>query len=255
MVGVAVPISVEGSRMDRKTNTSRRSSTTSCVRPLLKKNSKSRLRTFQVSISVETPDDCGPIKKPQLVKRGSVSKMVLPWDTAVAQQVHQTRRQSTVRLTNGFSHFQLEALEEHNMFRERHGVKRLELRKELCESAQQYADTLAAGDLFQHSGDIMYGENLYWSWSSELNWVPTGREAVASWYSEGCEYDYSLEPPPDSPAGHFTQLVWAGTTAMGVGLTAVPARPGKWVIVVKYDPPGNWLGQYTANVWEPRMEE
>lgn len=255
MVGVMVPISVEGSRMDRRANTSRRTSATSCVRPLLKKNSKSRLRTFQVSISVETPDNPAPISRPQLVKRGSVSKMVLPWDPSVSHQVHQARRQSTSRLSNGFSHFQLEALEEHNMLRERHRVRRLELRRELCESAQQYADTLAATDLFQHSGDIMYGENLYWSWSSELDWVPTGREAVASWYSEGSEYDYSLEPPPDSPAGHFTQLVWAGTTAMGVGLTPVPARPGKWVIVVKYDPPGNWLGQYTANVWEPRMEE
>lgn len=258
MVGVMVPISVEGTRTDRKayqreSNTARRTSCTSCVKPLLKKNSRSRLRTFQVSIAVETPDESTSTPRPQLVKRGSVSKLVLPWDPIV-QQVHQARRQSIARLSNSFTHFQLEALAEHNMYRARHGVGLLELRKELCQSAQQYADRLAVRDQFHHSGDPMYGENLYWGWSSEPGWVPRGGEAVASWYSEGAEYDYSLEPPQDTPAGHFTQLVWAGSSSMGVGLTAVPARPGKWLIVVKYDPPGNWLGQYTANVWEPRME-
>jgi len=249
MVGVMVPISVEGSRKayQRESHSARRTSCSSCVKPLLKKNSRSRLRTFQVSISVEAPDDT----RPQLVKRGSVSKLVLPqWDPIVQQ----ARRQSLARIGNGFTQFQLEALAEHNMYRARHGVRVLELRKELCQSAQQYADSLAARDQFQHSGDPRYGENLYWGWSSEPGWVPRGGDAAASWYSEGTEYDYSSEPPQDSPAGHFTQMVWAGSTAMGVGLTAVPSRPGKWLIVVKYDPPGNWLGQYTANVWEPSME-
>jgi len=253
MVGVMVPIAVEGSRVDRKAyqreaNTARRTSCSSYVKPLLKKNSRSRLKTFQVNIQVEEGEET---TKPQLVKRGSTSKLVLPWDPSVIQQVQQARRQSASRPTSGFTQFQLEALAEHNKHREKHGVQLLEIRKELCQSAQQYADRLAVRDQFQHSGDPMYGENLYWGWSSQPSWAPEGREAVASWYSEGSEYDYSVEPPPDTPAGHFTQMVWAGSTAMGVGLAAVPARAGKWIVVVKYDPPGNWLGQYRANVWQP----
>lgn len=38
---------------------------------------------------------------------------------------------------------------------------------------------------------------------------------------------------------------------MGVGLAASAERAGKWVVVVKYDPPGNWLGRYAANVPPP----
>ena len=117
-------------------------------------------------------------------------------------------------------------------------------------------------------------------------------------YAEGKTYDFSREPPMDTPAGHFTQMVelnihygsvfddgsramsfiisidkisdistmiiisilimnlttcyhdhdhdhdhnhhnyphdqvWAGSSAMGVGLAAAADRPGKWIVVVK----------------------
>merc|ERR1719370_2483123 len=80
---------------------------------------------------------------------------------------------------------------------------------------------------------IRYGENLYWGWSSLPGWIPKGTEAVTSWYAEGKTYDYNKEPPIDTPAGHFTQMVWAGSSAMGVCLAAAADRPGKWIILVK----------------------
>ena len=99
----------------------RRPSCTSYVKPLLKKNSRSRLRTFQVSIQMEGQEET---PRPQLIKKGSTTKMVLPWDCAVAEQVHQARRQSVAPRpllppghSGGFSSFQLEALEEHNRHR------------------------------------------------------------------------------------------------------------------------------------------
>jgi len=312
MVGVMVPISVEGGRQDRSrgfgqqrdaNNTRRSSCTTSFVKPLLKKNSRTRLKTLQVAIQVEGHDDAQ--QKPQLVKRGSTTKLVLPWFPTVVEQAHvqPSRRQSglaarelnkadlnlvdlnrraelsqpaslegsrnpleggrraLVELNSeevnrraagsGFNQFQLDALAEHNVCRARHGVNLLELREELCVAAQEYADKLAASGNFEHSGDQRYGENLYWGWSSLPGWVPKGTEAVTSWYAEGKTYDFSREPPMDTPAGHFTQMVWAGSSAMGVGLAAAADRPGKWIVVVKYDPPGNWLGRYMANVRPP----
>jgi uncharacterized protein YkwD len=236
---------------------------------LLKKNSRTRLKTLQVAIHVEGQDEAA--QKPQLVKRGSTTKLVLPWFPTVVEQAHvqPSRRQSGLvsrdlltkaevnpvevnrRTGSGFNQFQLDALAEHNICRSRHGVSLLELKVELCVAAQEYADQLAASGHFEHSGDQRYGENLYWGWSSLPGWVPKGTEAVTSWYAEGKSYDYSKEPPIDTPAGHFTQMVWSGSRAMGVGLAAAADRPGKWIVVVKYDPPGNWLGRYTANVRPP----
>lgn len=291
MVGVLVPISVEGGggRQERRggqregSNSRRTSCATSYVKPLLKKNSRTRLKTLQVAIHVEGQDEAA--QKPQLVKRGSTTKLVLPWFPTVVEQanVQPSRRQSGLvgrellankaelnqvevnrkalaelntdevnrRTGAGFSQFQLDALSEHNICRSRHGVALLELKEELCVAAQEYADQLAASGHFEHSGDQRYGENLYWGWSSLPGWVPKGTEAVTSWYAEGKTYDYSKEPPIDTPAGHFTQMVWSGSRAMGVGLAAAADRPGKWIVVVKYDPPGNWLGKYCANVRPP----
>jgi len=291
MVGVLVPISVEGGtggRQERRGgqregSNARRNSCTTYVKPLLKKNSRTRLKTLQVAIHVEGQDEA---QKPQLVKRGSTTKLVLPWFPTVVEQAHvqPSRRQSGLvvrdqlttgkaelnpvevnrkalaelnqeevnrRSGSGFNQFQLDALSEHNICRARHGVCLLELREELCVAAQDYADKLAASGHFEHSGDQRYGENLYWGWSSLPGWIPKGTEAVTSWYAEGKSYDYSKEPPIDTPAGHFTQMVWSGSSAMGVGLAAAADRPGKWIVVVKYDPPGNWLGRYTANVRPP----
>lgn len=253
MVGLVIPMSVEGRGekrgQPREAAGARRTSCAAHVKPLLKKNSRSRLRTLQVSIQVEGQE----VPRPQLVKRGSTTKLVLPWTPAVVEQVvlQPARRPSWARPIGGFTQFQQDALAEHNCCRARHGVQPLELRRELCQAAQHYADRLAESGHFEHSGDPKYGENLYWGWSSSPGWVPGGGEAVASWYAEGGEYDYAREPPPDTPAGHFTQLVWAGSSCMGVGLAPAPHRPGKWIVVVKYDPPGNWLGRYTANVRAP----
>lgn len=276
MVGVLVPMMVEGGRGDRRLNQPPTARKTSCsyVKPLLKKNSRSRLKSFQVSIQVEGQEEPA---RPQLLKKGSTTKLVLPWCHQVQQQVQPVGRQSWVSrpsntfntsntsntslaslpsdtslpFTNGFSQFHQEALLEHNIHRARHGVKLLELRMELCCAAQEYAEELAASGQFQHSGDSRFGENLYWAWNSVPGWRPGGGEAVSSWYSEGAVYDYSREPPTDTPAGHFTQLVWSGSSAMGVGLAPDTSRPGKWIVVVKYDPPGNWLGRYRANVLPP----
>ena len=43
--------------------------------------------------------------------------------------------------------------------------------------------------------------------------------------------------------GHFTQVVWKSTTGLGCGFNA-----GCRMYVCNYSPPGNFLGQFDANV-------
>jgi len=44
--------------------------------------------------------------------------------------------------------------------------------------------------------------------------------------------------PRDSEPGHFTQLVWAKSLHLGVGVTT-SSSSGKYIVVMKYDPVGN----------------
>ena len=48
-----------------------------------------------------------------------------------------------------------------------------------------------------------------------------------------------------SEFGHFTQVVWKRTSAIGIGKAC---KDGKTVIVGTYNPPGNLQGSFAANV-------
>jgi len=160
-------------------------------------------------------------------------------------------RLGAITLDQCSTEFERSALLCHNKYRVRHGVSLLQLDRKLCCHAQQYADTLANTDTFQHSNDPLYGENLYWSWSSDPAWTLPGEEAVSSWYEERKGYNYDSEPE-DTESGHFTQLVWAESQLLGVGLARSPTT-GKIFTVMKYDPPGNYRGRYRDNVFRPAV--
>jgi len=145
--------------------------------------------------------------------------------------------------------FAKEALDQHNKYRSIHGVQPLVLDDKLSDHAQKYAKHLAKTATFEHSNDPDYGENLYWSWSSDPNFKVKGEESVDSWYEECLQsYDYSREPT-DTESGHFTQMVWDTTRRLGVGLAK--SSTGRNIVVMKYDPPGNYVGEYTKHVHKP----
>jgi len=57
------------------------------------------------------------------------------------------------------------------------------------------------------------------------------------------------------PAGHFTQMIWAESTHVGVGYHQ--AKIGKWntvIVVARYKPAGNMMmpGYYQKNVNPPK---
>jgi hypothetical protein len=136
------------------------------------------------------------------------------------------------------------AMQYHNNFRERHCVPSASYSPDLHNAAQAWANTC----LIRHSG--VPGENLYAAsvgtrddaWNAAVNW----------WYNEINNYNFN-NPGFSTATGHFTQVIWRGTTQIGCGRAVcdgrqvnIPGNVGYWVC--RYNPPGNYLGQFPANV-------
>ncbi|KAJ8346421.1 hypothetical protein SKAU_G00278220 [Synaphobranchus kaupii] len=129
--------------------------------------------------------------------------------------------------------FEKEFVDTHNAYRRKHGAPPLRLSRDLCKSAQSWAEHLLSIKTLKHS-NTSNGENLYYAWSSAQKSL-TGKEAVDNWYSEIKDYNFS-KPGFRSNTGHFTQVVWKSSEDVGVGL----ATDGNTVFVVgQYSPAGN----------------
>ena len=76
-----------------------------------------------------------------------------------------------------------------------------------------------------------------------------GKEATDSWYSEIKDYNFN-NPAITDPTGHFTQLVWKGSTTLGIGYAFTPDRQTVYV-VAQYTPQGNIIGQEADNILRP----
>lgn len=128
----------------------------------------------------------------------------------------------------------------HNAVRANHCAAPLTWSPELAAVAQRWADTLRdKGCTFGHSGG-QYGENL----AAGTEGVLDPEATVKMWYDEIAKYKF-----PDGgfamDTGHFTQVVWRGTTKVGCGHSQCK---GNDIWVCNYDPAGNWDGQYRDNV-------
>uniref|UniRef100_A0A673KCY7 GLI pathogenesis-related 2 n=1 Tax=Sinocyclocheilus rhinocerous TaxID=307959 RepID=A0A673KCY7_9TELE len=142
------------------------------------------------------------------------------------------------------SSFEAEFLQSHNVYRRQHGAPPLTINKNLCRSAQAWAEHLLSITTLKHSNKD-YGENLYYAWSSATKKL-TGHEAVENWYSEIKDFNFG-RPGFSSKTGHFTQVVWKDTKEVGVGL----ATDGNTTFVVgQYLPAGNITnaGYFEKNV-------
>jgi uncharacterized protein YkwD len=128
----------------------------------------------------------------------------------------------------------------HNRVRAKHCAGPLTWSNKLAHVAQQWADSLRdKGCVFGHSGGP-YGENLAAGTAGMLDPEAT----VAMWYDEIKEYAFP-NGGFSMKTGHFTQVVWRGTTHVGCGHSTCN---GNDIWVCEYDPPGNWEGQYPENV-------
>jgi len=144
--------------------------------------------------------------------------------------------------------FRQDSLAAHNAYRAKHGVAALKISAELNALAQEWAEHLIATGTFEHRPNNKNGENIYMSGGKAAQEQAQG--AVDSWYSEIKDYTFGKEPSMGGPVtGHFTQVVWKGSTEVGVG---VAQEGSKVVVVANYSPPGNYGGQYVDNVPPPQ---
>jgi len=116
----------------------------------------------------------------------------------------------------------------------------------IAKVSQQWSYYLTANNLFQHSGNNAYGENLAFLQGYGRDPVALIKKSIDLWYAELSAYDFTK--PGFSPAtGHFTCLVWVNSTQFGFGLSINDATNAV-NIVMNTSPPGNYLGQFQQNV-------
>ena len=114
-----------------------------------------------------------------------------------------------------------EYVENHNAWRALHeGTDNLVYDAELAAAAQAFADTCPTGHNDPNQGDN--GENLYFAASSSGPPDTPYSDAVNSWYGEIKDYAWpqtygATKNINGGVVGHFTQVVWKGTTKVGCG--------------------------------------
>ncbi len=131
--------------------------------------------------------------------------------------------------------------ERHNYYRKNHNTPGLKWNPVIQQYAQAWADKLAAEDRMYHRQPNKYGENIYWISGGEVD----GSSVVDSWYSEIKYYNYK-NPGFGMSTGHFTQVVWSGSTELGCGKSR--SKRGGTYVVCNYNPPGNYMGMFDKNV-------
>ena len=134
-------------------------------------------------------------------------------------------------------------LDRHNFYRAQVGVPALKWSDRLASNAQGWANNLASrgGKTLQHSSGSGEGENL---WMGSAGYF-SQQTMVDGWGEEKKYYKPGVFPDVSttgnwSDVGHYTQLVWRNTTEVGC---AIATAGGNDILVCRYSPPGNYMGQ------------
>jgi pathogenesis-related protein 1 len=165
---------------------------------------------------------------------------------AVVSLAHQAHAVEPSRLTPVENR---KLVDGHNRVRSEVGVPPIAWSPKLATFAQAWADELARTGKFEHrpaEGEWArrYGENIAIGFGDTFD----VRAAVTFWSDERESYKPGEPIPADLAAfkaGHYTQMVWRTTTAIGAGKAVLQTgeRKGWTVIVCNYDPPGNVTGE------------
>lgn len=124
-----------------------------------------------------------------------------------------------------------------NFFRAEHNASAVTYNATLERFAQHYLDSDRRDCKLAHSGGP-YGENLALGCSD-------AQGCVRLWAAERDEYDFR-KPQFGEATGHFTQLVWKNTSAVGCGRRLCGAKG--WYLACEYWPRGNVVGEFGEEV-------
>jgi pathogenesis-related protein 1 len=142
-----------------------------------------------------------------------------------------------------------EALAAHNRVRGKVGVPELSWDSDLAKLAQQWAHHLCRGGkqlpMLQHRKihQGSPGENLWEGATSEAQ-AYSITEAVQRWEEEQKYFDKKTGECRGGVCGHYTQLVWRGTTHVGCGVATCSASGMTATVwACNYSPAGNIIGE------------
>ena len=130
----------------------------------------------------------------------------------------------------------------HNDERTAHGIAPLAWSPVLAQQAAVWAESLAARGLFQHAADRQgAGENL---WTGTAGYF-SPEAMIEVFLVEGDKFHPGKFPDVSatgkwSDVGHYSQLIWPGTRALGCALAS---GHGRDVLVCRYFPAGNVMGE------------
>lgn len=138
-------------------------------------------------------------------------------------------------------------LEEHNACMHGHGPMSWD--ESLTKQALSWAQHLADTGLFDHSPRntrVGAGENLYMSSSGHagVSYVVGG---IRAWYDEiaFCTGPECNDGKGGEAVGHFTQLIWKGSTKLGCAHATGSAGT---YMACQYSKAGNWVGNHGPHV-------
>lgn len=141
-------------------------------------------------------------------------------------------------------------LQWHNTYRCMHGVPLLQWDDTIAAHAQNWANQCRGN--MQHSsqqqrrniaGFRSLGENLAWA-SPSID----GKQAAQMWYDEIKSTNNGRVSSFGMGTGHYTQVVWRGTTSFGCGHSS-------GLVVCQYGEAGNMQGSFNSNVNSPVKRE
>jgi pathogenesis-related protein 1 len=129
------------------------------------------------------------------------------------------------------------ALNAHNSARVKDKQNPLIWSSDLEQISQKWVNQLARNcKVYHHRGQIPFGENLFISGgSASIN------QAISAWVTEKSFYNYAQNRcNPGKQCGHYTQIVWKGTT--DVGCATQRCSNGSQIWACSYFPAGNIVG-------------
>uniref|UniRef100_A0A0E0LGY6 SCP domain-containing protein n=1 Tax=Oryza punctata TaxID=4537 RepID=A0A0E0LGY6_ORYPU len=120
----------------------------------------------------------------------------------------------------------------HNAARSDVGVGPVTWDDTVAAYAESYAEQRRGDCKLQHSDSGgKYGENIFWG-SAGADW-----SAADAWYDHDTN---SCSAPEGNSCGHYTQVVWRDSTAIGCARVVCDNDLGVF-ITCNYSPPGNFL--------------